>query len=92
MVLRKKSFKPLNGKDFKELEQPFISLTDSIILHAQTIKHTRIAFFHSSDKKEASYSQPRTIEVPLYYFIQIPAEQQPSFRVLTRLEKSYLLA
>jgi hypothetical protein len=41
-------------KDFKELEQPFISLIDSIILHAQNHKaYSVLHFFHSSDKKEA---------------------------------------
>jgi hypothetical protein len=42
-----------NGKDFKELEQPFISLIDSIILHAQNHKAYSVLHFFSSDKKEA---------------------------------------
>jgi hypothetical protein len=43
-----------NGEHFKELEQPFIKLTSSILLHAQNHKaYSVLHYFHSSDKKEA---------------------------------------
>jgi hypothetical protein len=42
-----------DGKDFKELERPFFPLIDSIISHAQNQGVFCIAFFHSSDRREA---------------------------------------
>ena len=85
-----------NGKDFKELEQPFISLIDSIILHAQNHKaYSVLHFFHSSDKKEAFVLNITNLDEALTVLLHsIPAEQRPSFNVLIRLRKaisSYLV-
>jgi hypothetical protein len=85
-----------NGKDFKELEQPFLSLIDSIILHAQNHKaYSVLHFFHSSDRKEAFVLNLTNLDEALTVLLHsIPAEQRPSFNVLTRLRKaisSYLI-
>jgi hypothetical protein len=85
-----------NGKDFKELEQPFIPLIDSIILHAQNHKaYSVLHFFHSSDRKEAFVLNITNLdEVITVLLHNIPKEQQPSFNVLIRLRKaisSYLV-
>jgi len=85
-----------NGKDFKELEQPFISLIDSIILHAQNHKaYSVLHFFHSSDRKEAFVLNLTNLDEALtVLFHNIPAEQRPPFNVLIRLRKaisSYLV-
>ncbi|WP_366186528.1 potassium channel family protein [Flavobacterium ovatum] len=85
-----------NGKDFKELEQPFVSLTDSIILHAQNHKaYSVLHFFHSSDKKEAFVINLINLDEALTVLLHnVSAEQQPSLNVLLRLRKaitSYLI-
>jgi len=85
-----------NGKDFKELELPFISLIDSIILHAQNHKaYSVLHFFHSSDKKEAFVLNITNLdEVITVLLHNIPSEQRPSNNVLIRLRKaitSYLI-
>jgi hypothetical protein len=85
-----------NGKDFKELEQPFIPLIDSIILHAQNHKaYSVLHFFHSSDKKEAFVLNITNLDETLtVLLLSIPSEQRPSYNVLIRLRKaisSYLI-
>jgi hypothetical protein len=85
-----------NGQDFKELERPFISLTESIILHAQNHKaYSVLHFFHSSDKKEAfSLNLTNLDEAVTILLHGIPAAQQPSLNVLMALRKaitSYLV-
>lgn len=85
-----------NGKNFKELEQPFIRLSDSIILHAQNHKaYSVLHYFHSSDKKEAfALNLTNLDEVLTVLLHRIPAEHQPSFNVLMGLRRaisSYLV-
>ncbi|MBK5245189.1 MAG: two pore domain potassium channel family protein [Eubacteriaceae bacterium] len=85
-----------NGENFKELEQPFMSLTDTIILHAQNHKaYSVLHFFHSSDKKEAFALNLTNLDEALStLFHRIPASQQPSFNVLMGLRRaitSYLV-
>lgn len=85
-----------NGKDFKELEQPFIPLIDSIILHAQNHNaYSVLHFFHSSDKKEAFVLNITNLDETLTVLLHsIPSEQRPSYNVLIRLRKaisSYLI-
>jgi hypothetical protein len=85
-----------NGKDFKELEQPFIPLIDSIILHAQNHKaYSVLHYFHSSDKKEAFVLNITNLdEVITVLLHSIPKNQQPSHNILIRLRKaisSYLV-
>jgi len=85
-----------NGKNFKELEQPFISLTGNIILHAQNHKaYSVLHFFHSSDKKEAfALNLTNLDEVLTALLHRIPEAQQPSFNVLMGLRRaitSYLV-
>lgn len=85
-----------NGTDFKELEQPFISLTDSIILHGQNHKaYSVLHYFHSSDKKEAFVLNLTNLDEALTVLLHnIPAIQRPSFNILIRLRKaisSYLI-
>lgn len=85
-----------NGKNFKELEQPFISLTGTIILHAQNHKaYTVLHFFHSSDKKEAFALNITNLDEVLSMLLNnIPASQQPSLNVLMGLRRaitSYLV-
>ena len=85
-----------NGKDFKELEQPFIPLIDSIILHAQNHKaYSVLHFFHSSDRKEAFVLNITNLDEALTVLLHnISKEQQPSYNVLIRLRKaisSYLV-
>tara|TARA_R110000868_G_scaffold408400_1_gene691518 strand:- start:566 stop:1639 length:1074 start_codon:yes stop_codon:yes gene_type:complete len=79
-----------NGKDFKELEQPFISLIDSIILHAQNHKaYSVLHFFHSSDKKEAFVLNLTNLdEILTVLLYNISAEQRPTYNVLIRLRKA----
>ncbi|TDD99317.1 ion channel [Flavobacterium cellulosilyticum] len=79
-----------NGKDFKELEQPFIGLIDSIILHAQNHKaYSVLHFFHSSNKKEAFVLNLTNLDEVLTVLLHnIPKEQQPSINVLGRLRKA----
>ncbi len=85
-----------NGENFRELEQPFISLTGTIILHAQNHKaYSVLHFFHSSDKKEAFALNLTNLDEALTMLLYvIPAAQQPSFNVLMGLRKaitSYLV-
>lgn len=85
-----------NGKDFKELEQPFVSLVDSIILHAQNHKaYSVLHFFHSSDRKEAFVLNITNLDEALTVLLHnISEEQRPPFNVLIRLRKaisSYLV-
>ncbi|WP_367755537.1 ion channel [Flavobacterium sp. WC2430] len=85
-----------NGKDFKELEQPFISLIDSIILHAQNHKaYSVLHFFHSSDRKEAFVLNLTNLDEMLTILLyNIPVDQRPSKNILIRLRKaisSYLV-
>lgn len=85
-----------DGKDFKELEQPFISLIDSIILHGQNHKaYSVLHFFHSSDKKEAFVLNLTNLDEALTVLLHnIPADQRPSYNILIRLRKaisSYLI-
>ena len=85
-----------NGKNFKELEQPFISLTGTIIVHAQNHKaYSVLHFFHSSDKKEAfALNFTNLDEVLTILLLCIPAAQQPSYNVLMGLRRaitSYLV-
>ncbi len=85
-----------NGKNFQELESPFISLTSTIILHAQNHKaYSILHFFHSSDKKEAFVLNLTNLDEVLTMLLHvIPAAQQPSFNVLMGLRRaitSYLV-
>ncbi len=79
-----------NGKNFKELEQPFISLTGTIILHAQNHKaYSVLHFFHSSDKKEAFVLNLTNLDEVLTTLLHgIPEAQQPSFNVLMGLRRA----
>ncbi|MEQ9378654.1 MAG: ion channel [Imperialibacter sp.] len=85
-----------NGKDFKELEQPFMSLTESIILHGQNHKaYSVLHYFHSSDRKEAFVLNITNLdEVLTALLFSIPVELRPSRSVLNGLRKaisSYLV-
>jgi len=85
-----------NEKNFKELEQPFISLTGTIILHAQNHKaYSVLHFFHSSDKKEAfSLNLTNLDEVLTLLLHGIPVAQQPSLNIIMGLRRaitSYLV-
>ncbi len=85
-----------NGENFKELEQPFMRLTDTIILHAQNHKaYSVLHFFHSSNKNEAFVLNLTNLDETLtILFYRIPASQQPSFNVLMGLRiaiTSYLV-
>jgi hypothetical protein len=85
-----------NGKNFKELEQPFTALTDSIILHAQNHKaYSVLHFFHSSDKREAFVLNLTNLDEVLTILLHnIPLEQRPSTNIVLRLRKaisSYLI-
>ncbi len=85
-----------NGENFKELEQPFINLTGTIILHAQNHKaYSVLHFFHSSDKKEAFALNFTNLDEALTILLHgIPKAQQPSFNVLMGLRRaitSYLV-
>lgn len=85
-----------NGENFKELEQPFISLTNTIILHAQNHKaYSVLHYFHSSDKKEAFALNLTNLDEVLTILLHgIPAAQQPSLNVLMGLRRaitSYLI-
>jgi len=85
-----------NGSNFKELEQPFIPLIDSIILHAQNHKaYSVLHFFHSSDRKEAFVLNITNLDEVLTVLLHnIPKDQQPSYTTLIRLRKaisSYLV-
>ena len=85
-----------NGKDFKELEQPFISLIDSIILHAQNHKaYSVLHFFHSSDRKEAFVLNLTNLDEMLTVLLyNVSEEQRPSKNITIRLRKaisSYLI-
>jgi hypothetical protein len=85
-----------NGSNFKELEQPFIPLIDSIILHAQNHKaYSVLHFFHSSDRKEAFVLNITNLDEVLTVLLHnIPKDQQPSYNTLIRLRKaisSYLV-
>jgi hypothetical protein len=80
-----------NGKDFKELEQPFISLIDSIILHAQNHKAYSVLFFFipQTRKKPLSSISPtsmrRYCSAPQYSF-----RATPSLQCTYQIEKSYI--
>lgn len=85
-----------NGENFKELEQPFISLTGTVILHAQNHKaYSVLHFFHSSDKKEAFALNLTNLDEVLTMLLHaIPEAQQPSFNILMGLRRaitSYLV-
>jgi hypothetical protein len=85
-----------NGKDFKELELPFINLIDSIILHAQNHKaYSVLHFFHSSDRKEAFVLNITNLDEAITVLLHnFPVELRPSQIVLIRLRKaitSYLI-
>jgi hypothetical protein len=85
-----------NGQNFKELELPFISLTESIILHAQNHKaYSVLHFFHSSDQKEAfSLNLTNLDEALSILILGIPTDKQPSINVVMGLRKaitSYLI-
>jgi hypothetical protein len=85
-----------NGENFKGLEQPFISLTGSIILHGQNHKaYSVLHYFHSSDKKEAFALNLTNLDEVLTILVHgIPADQQPSYNVLMGLRRaitSYLV-
>ena len=85
-----------NGKNFKELEQHFISLTGTIILHAQNHKaYSVLHYFHSSDKKEAFALNLTNLDEVLTILLHgIPAALQPSGNVLMGLRRaitSYLV-
>lgn len=85
-----------NGKDFRALEQPFMILIDSVILHAQNHKaYSVLHFFHSSDKKEAFVLNLTNLDEVLTVLLHnISEEERPSYNVLMRLRKaitSYLV-
>jgi hypothetical protein len=85
-----------NGKDFKELEFPLISLIDPIILHAQNHKaYSVLHFFHSSDRKEAFVLNLTNLDEVISVLLHnIPSDQRPSYNVPIRLRKaitSYLI-
>ncbi|MFT7149487.1 MAG: hypothetical protein ACI82Q_001346 [Nonlabens sp.] len=85
-----------NGKDFKELEQPFFSLTSMIILHAQNHKaYSVLHYFHTSDKKEAFALNLTNLDETLSILLhQIPSIHRPSYNTLMSLRKaisSYLI-
>jgi hypothetical protein len=69
----------LERKDFKELEQPFISLIDSIILHAQNHKHTLSCTFFTLRQEEAFVLNITNLDEALTVLLHnIPSEQRPS--------------
>lgn len=85
-----------NGENFKELEQPFIGLTGTIIIHAQNHKaYSVLHYFHSSDKKEAFALNLTNLDEVLTILLHgIPAAQQPSFNIMMGLRRaitSYLV-
>lgn len=85
-----------NGKDFKELDAPFVNLTSLIILHAQNHKaYSVLHFFHTSEKKEAFVLNITNLdEVLTILLTHIDASQRPSSNVLDGLRKaisSYLI-
>lgn len=79
-----------NGKDFKELEQPFFSLTSMIILHGQNHKaHSVLHYFHTSDKKEAFVLNLTNLDESLSILLhKVPAPCLPSMNVLMGLRKA----
>jgi hypothetical protein len=85
-----------NGKDFKELEEPFVRLTDSVILHGQNHKaYSVLHFFHTADRKEAFVLNLTNLDEVLTVLLHsIPQEQRPSLNVIMGLRKaisSYLV-
>jgi hypothetical protein len=85
-----------NGKDFKELDAPFINLTGLIILHAQNHKaYSVLHFFHTSEKNEAFVLNITNLdEVLTILLTNIPEAQRPTGNVLNGLRKaisSYLI-
>lgn len=85
-----------NGSDFKQLNLPFIYLTDKIISHAQNHKaYSVLHFFHTSDKKEAFVLNITNLdEVLTTLLYNIKEEYRPSTHALMGLRKaisSYLI-
>ncbi len=85
-----------NGKDFKELEQPFHNLTRMVIHHAQNHKvYSVLHFFHTSNKKEAFVLNITNLDETLTTLLhRIPLENRPSNNVMMALRKaisSYLI-
>ena len=85
-----------NGADFKDLEQPFLNLTNMIILHAQNHKvYSVLHFFHSSNKKESFVLNLTNLDEALTILLhRVPEEQRPAINVLKGLRKaisSYLV-
>lgn len=79
-----------DGHDFKQLEQPFINLTNLIILHTQNHKaYSVLHFFHTSDKKEAFVLNLTNLdEVLTILFHQIEQHQQPAHRISNGLRRA----
>lgn len=79
-----------NGKDFKELEQPFFSLTSMIILHAQNHKaYSVLHFFHTSDKKEAFVLNLTNLDECLSILLhKVPDAYLPSKNTIMSLRKA----
>ncbi len=84
-----------NGENFKELEQPFMILTGSIILHAQNHKaYSVLHFFHSSNKKEAFALNLTNLDEVISVLLHVTPAQQPSMNVMMGLRRaitSYLV-
>ena len=85
-----------NGKDFKELEQPFQNLTGMVIHHAQNHKvYSVLHFFHTSNKKEAFVLNITNLDETLTILLhRIPEENRPSHNIMMALRKaisSYLV-
>lgn len=85
-----------NGSDFKQLDQPFICLTDMIIRHAQNHKaYSVLHFFHTSDKKEAFVLNIANLDEVLTILLHnIPEVSRPSKHALMGLRRaisSYLI-
>ncbi len=85
-----------NGKDFKELTEPFFSLSTMIISHAQNHKaYSVLHFFHTSDKKEAFVLNLTNLDETLSILLhRVPEKYLPSNNILMCLRKaisSYLI-
>lgn len=79
-----------NGKDFKTLDQAFISLTTSIIQHTQNHKaYSVLHFFHTSDKKEAFVLNITNLdEVLTILLISVREELRPSLHAIMGLRRA----
>jgi hypothetical protein len=85
-----------NGSNFKELDKPFICLTDMIIRHGQNHKaYSVLHFFHTSDKKEAFVLNIANLDEVLTTLLHnIPEVSRPSTHALMGLRRaisSYLV-